>query len=179
VETGRKPKQWTKSFFRRLCMSQEDVEIVLTPKGHEKLERKLEQLRYTQRHEVAELIRDSKQFGDLTENAEYDAAKNQQALVESQIAQLRRILQVAQVLNPDDIPTDYVGLGSLVQLTGLDNDDEWELMLVSPVESDPDHDYISDESPIGEAIYGKRVGDSVKVETPEATVRYRIDNIRK
>ena len=159
-------------------MSQEDVEIVLTPKGHEKLERKLEQLRYTQRHEVAESIRDSKQFGDLTENAEYDAAKNQQALVESQIAQLRRILQVAQVLNPDDIPTDYVGLGSLVQLTGLDNDDAWELTLVSPVESEPDK-YISDESPIGEAIYGKRVGDSVKVETPQGVVRYRIDNIRK
>lgn len=160
-------------------MSQEDVEIILTPQGREKLEQRLERLRHIQRHEVAELIRDSKQFGDLTENAEYEDAKNQQALVESQIAELRRILQIAQVLNYDDIPTDYVGLGSLVQLTGLDNDDEWELMLVSPVESDPDHDHISDESPIGEAIFGKRVGDTVKVDTPEATVRYRIDNIRK
>ncbi len=160
-------------------MSQEDVEIVLTPQGHEKLERRLERLRHIQRHEVAELIRDSKQFGDLTENAEYDDAKNQQALVESQIAELRRILQIAQVLNYDDIPTDYVGLGSLVQLTGLDNDDEWELMLVSPVESDPDNDHISDVSPVGEAIFGKRAGDSVRVETPQGVVRYRIDNIRK
>ncbi len=160
-------------------MSQEDVEIVLTPQGHEKLEQRLERLRHIQRHEVAELIRDSKQFGDLTENAEYEDAKNQQALVESQIAELRRVLQVAQVLNYEDIPTDHVGLGSVVKLTGLDNDDEWELMLVSPIESDPDQDHISDESPVGEAIWGKQVGDTAKVDTPQGVVRYRIDNIRK
>lgn len=160
-------------------MSQDDVEILLTQRGHDKLAQRLEHLRHVQRHEVAELIRDSKQFGDLTENAEYEDAKNQQALVESQIAELRRILQVAQILDEDSIPTDYVGLGSIVQLTGLDNDDEWELTLVSPVEADPDHDYISDESPIGEAIVGKKVGDTVRVETPDGSVQYRLDSIRK
>lgn len=160
-------------------MSQDDVEILLTPKGHDKLALRLEHLRHIQRHEVAQLIRDSKQFGDIAENAEYEDAKNQQALVESQIAELRRVLQVAQILDEESIPTDYVGLGSIVQLTGLDNDDEWELTLVSPVEADPDNDYISDESPIGEAIVGRKVADVVRVETPDGSVQYRVDSIRK
>src|SRR5690242_3060263 len=97
-------------------MSQ-DLEIVLTPRGHEKLEQRLEYLRNVQRREVAERIRDSKQFGDLAENAEYEDAKTEQALVEGQIMELRRVLQVAQVLNPADIPTDHIGIGSIVSMT--------------------------------------------------------------
>jgi transcription elongation factor GreA len=160
-------------------MSQDDVEILLTQRGHDKVVQRLEHLRHVQRHDIAELIRDSKQFGDITENAEYEDAKNQQALVESQIAELRRILLVSQILDEASIPLDYVGLGSVVQLTGVDNDDEWEMTLVSPIEADPDHDYISNESPIGEAIWGKKVGETVRVETPDGSVSYRIDSIRK
>ena len=159
-------------------MSQE-AEVMLTPSGHDKLEQRLDYLRNVQRREVAERIRDSKQFGDLTENAEYDNAKQEQALVESQILELRRVLQVAQVLNAEDIPTDHVGIGSIVKMTNLEDDDEWEFTLVGSVEADPDNDLISDESPIGEAIVGKKVGDNINIRVPNGMLQYRIDSIRK
>ncbi len=159
-------------------MSQE-TEIVLTPRGHQKLEQRLDYLRNVQRREVAERIRDSKQFGDLAENAEFENAKTEQALVEGQIIELRRVLQISQVLDPSDIPTDHVGIGSIVQMTNLDTDDEWELTLVGPFEADPDNDLISDESPVGEALVGKKVGDIVNVRVPNGALQYRIDSIRK
>jgi len=159
-------------------MSQ-DAELVLTPRGRQKLENRLDHLQKVQRKEVAERIRDSKQFGDLTENAEYEDAKTEQALVEGQIIDIRRVLQVAQLLNEEDIPTDHVGIGSIVSLTNLDNDDEWELTLVSSVEADPDNDMISDESPIGEALVGKTPGEAVKIYAPNGVLNYRIDSIRK
>jgi transcription elongation factor GreA len=159
-------------------MSQE-LEIVLTPNGRDKLEQKLDHLRSVQRREVAERIRDSRQFGDLAENAEYEDAKTEQALVESQIHEIRRVLQIAQVLESSDIPTDHIGIGSIVTMTNQETDDEWELTLVSSVEADPDNDLISDESPVGEALMDKRVGDSVVIYVPNGTLRYRIDNIRK
>jgi transcription elongation factor GreA len=159
-------------------MSQE-LEIVLTPSGRDKLEQRLEHLRNVQRREVAERIRDSRQFGDLAENAEYEDAKTEQALVESQISEIRRVLQIAQVLDSSDIPTDHIGIGSIVQMTNEDTDDEWELTLVSSVEADPDNDLISNESPVGEALMEKHVGDSVKISVPSGTLRYRIDSIRK
>ncbi len=159
-------------------MSQE-LEIVLTLRGRDKLEQRLDYLRNVQRREVAERIRDSKQYGDLTENAEYEGAKNEQALVEGQISELRRVLQIAQVLEESDIPTDHVGIGSIVQMTNLDNDDEWELTLVSSVEADPDNDLISDETPIGQALFGKKVQDIVPIQVPNGTLRYRIESIRK
>lgn len=159
-------------------MSQ-DLEIVLTPSGRAKLEQRLDNLRNVQRREVADRIRDSKQFGDIAENAEYDEAKTAQALVESQITELRRVLQIARVLEEDSIPTDYVGIGSIVSMTNLDNDDEWELTIVSSVEADPDNDLISNESPVGDAIADRKVGDSVEIRVPNGVLRYRIDSIRK
>ena len=159
-------------------MSQ-DAEIILTSGGREKLERRLDHLRNVQRRAVAERIRDSKQFGDIAENAEYEDAKTEQALVESQISELRRVLQVAQTLDPADIPTDKIGVGSVVTLTNPDTDDEWEFTLVSPFEADPDNDLISHESPVGEALVGKKVGDLVAITVPNGLIRYRIDSIRK
>jgi transcription elongation factor GreA len=159
-------------------MSQ-DLEIVLTPSGRAKLEQRLDNLRNVQRREVADRIRDSKQFGDIAENAEYDEAKTAQALVESQITELRRVLQIARVLEEESIPTDYVGIGSIVTMTNLDNDDEWELTIVSSVEADPDNDLISNESPVGDAIADREVGDSVDIRVPNGVLHYRIDSIRK
>lgn len=157
----------------------QEAEIILTPRGHDKIERRLEYLKNVQRREVAERIRDSKQFGDLTENAEYEDAKTEQALVESQISELRRVLQIAHVLTEEDIPTDYVGLGSIVKMTNIDTGDTWEFTLVGSVEADPDNDLISDESPIGEALVGRKVGEVVSINVPNGVVRYRIDSIRK
>lgn len=159
-------------------MSQ-DTEIVLTPGGHQKLEQRLDYLRNVQRREVAERIRDSKQFGDLAENAEYEDAKSEQALVEGQISELRRVLQAAQILDPIDIPTDRIGIGSIVKMTNLENDDEWEFTLVGSFEADPDNELISNESPIGEALVGKKVGDNVNIVVPNGVLQYRIDSIRK
>ena len=159
-------------------MSQE-LQIVLTPSGHAKLTARLDYLRNVQRREVADRLRESKQFGDLTENAEYDDAKTEQALVEGQIADIRRILQIAQVLEHDDIPTDHIGLGSIVSMTNLETDDSWEFTLVHSVESDPDNDLLSEESPVGLALLYKKVGDDVKITVPNGVLRYHIDSIRK
>jgi transcription elongation factor GreA len=159
-------------------MSQ-DPEIVLTPAGYERLLQRLDHLRNVQRREVAERLRDSKQYGDLTENAEYEDAKTEQALVESQISEIRRVLQVAQVLEDSAIPTDHIGIGSKVTMTNLESDDEWEFTLVSSVEADPDNELISDESPIGEALVGKKVGETVRIQVPNGDLVYRIDSIHK
>ena len=159
-------------------MSQE-TEIVLTPDGRDKLEQRLDYLRNVQRREVAERMRESKQFGDIAENPEYEEAKDQQALVESQILELRRVLQLAQVLDRASIPTDHIGIGSIVTMTSLDNDDAWELTLVTSVEADPDNDLISDESPVGDALMGRKVGDTVRIQAPDGLLQYRIESIRK
>jgi transcription elongation factor GreA len=156
-----------------------DRPIILTPSGFERIEKDLEHLRTVERREVANRIRDSKQFGEFTENAEYEDAKIEQAFVESRIRDLVRILDSASVLEYDDIPTDKIGLGSIVTVIELDVDEEWEFTLVDSAESDPVHDRISDESPVGEALYGHKVGDEVDVAVPDGHVRYRVKGIRK
>src|SRR5437016_1340524 len=156
-----------------------DYEIVLTPQGYQKIEQELERLRTVDRREVADRIRDSKQFGEFTENAEYDDAKIEQAFVEGRIDDLRHILQLAQVLDEKEIPTDHVGIGSIVTVKDLDADEDWEFTLVGSIESDPDNDRISDESPVGQALLGKKEGDQVKVAIPDGHIRYRIIKIRK
>ncbi len=160
-------------------MSQQEPEIVLTQRGHEKLETRLEHLRNVSRREVAERIRDSKQFGDLTENAEYEDAKTEQALVESQITELRRVLQIAQIMETEDIPTDHVGLGSIVKLLNMEDEEEWECTLVTPVEADPDNDLISNESPVGQAVMGKKVDNKVSIRVPVGIIQYNAPSILK
>ncbi len=156
-----------------------EYRVVLTKPGYEKIEKELEHLRTVDRHAVADRIRDAKHFGELAENAEYEDAKNEQAFVEGRIQELRRILQVAHILAEEDIPTDTVGLGSIVKVRDLDMDDEWEFRMVGFIESDPDQDKISDESPIGEALFGKKAGDEVTIFVPDGKIRYRIEGIRK
>src|SRR5436190_2101392 len=156
-----------------------DSPIVLTPAGHDRIEKELERLKTVERREVAERIRDSKQFGEYSENAEYEDAKIEQAFVEGRITELRRILQIARVIEPDEIPTDVIGIGSIVTVKDMKHKDEWEFTLVSPFESDPDQDRISDESPIGNALLGKKVGDVVDVSIPDGHIKYKILGIRK
>lgn len=156
-----------------------DQSIVLTRAGHDRIEKELERLRTVQRREVADRIREAKQFGEFTENAEYEEAKIEQAFVEGRIQDLRRILLNARVLENDEIPTDMVGIGSIVTIKDLSLDEDWELTIVGSVESDPDHDRISDESPVGEALLGCKVGDEVDVEAPGGHIRYRVESIRK
>lgn len=152
-------------------------EIVLTPIGFKELADELESLRTTERRDVAERIRDAITYGELTENSEYEDAKNAQAFLEGRIEDLKHIMQIARPLEAEEISTDYVGLGSIV--TVRDDIEDWEFTLVTPVEADPSREKISDESPVGEALVGKKVGEAVTVTTPAGKTRYEVVAIRK
>ena len=158
---------------------QVEEDIVLTESGRNNIEKELDRLVMVDRHEVANRIRDAKDFGELTENAEYEAAKNAQAFVEGRILDLKRIISGARTLSHADVPTDYVGLGSTVSVRDLSYGDDWTLTLVSPYEADPDKDRISDLSPVGKALFGHRVGETVVVKTPGGVTNYEISAITK
>ncbi len=157
---------------------QTDGEIILTAEGLSKIEKELDDLRTIHRKRVADRIRDSKQFGELSENSEYEDAKTEQAFVEGRIEELKRILTQARVLEADEVPTDRIGIGSLVTVKDLSAGDEWEFTIVGSIEANGD-DMISNESPVGEALMGKKVGDLVEVRTPAGSSKYQVISIRK
>lgn len=157
-----------------VVMEQVEEEIVLTPSGRLKMEEELERLITVDRPEVAARIRDAKDYGELTENPEYESAKTAQAFIEGRIMDLKSVLARARVLHEDAISTDQVALGLRIEVRDLDYSDDWSLTLVSAYEADPDEDRISDHSPIGRALMGHRVGDTVTVNTPSGTARYEI-----
>ncbi|MDI6828289.1 MAG: transcription elongation factor GreA [Armatimonadota bacterium] len=156
-----------------------EKELILTPEGLKKIEEELEHLRTVHRKAVAERIRESKQFGELSENAEYEEAKNEQAFIEGRILELKRILQNAHVIEADEVHTDDVGVGSKVTVRDLDTNEEWVYTIVGSVEADPGENRISDESPVGQALIGKKVGDIVTVEIPAGAAKYEITKIAK
>ncbi len=158
---------------------QTDRELVLTAGGLRKIESELEQLRTVNRRRVADRIRDSKQFGEFAENSEYEDAKIEQAFVEGRIEELKSILAHAHVIEDDEVLTDRVSVGSIVQVRDLETNDEWEYTIVGPVEADPADDKISNESPVGEALVGRSIGDRLEVEIPAGIARYEITGIRK
>lgn len=153
-------------------------EVILTPTGFQELTSEYDRLRTVERREIAERIREAITYGELTENSEYEDAKNQQAFVEGRIEDLRHILQLARVLEDTEVPTDYVGLGSLVSVRDSYGD-EWEIRIVSPIEADPNRDLISDESPLGQSLMGKKVGESAMAIAPDGKQTYEIISIRK
>jgi transcription elongation factor GreA len=153
-------------------------EVILTPSGFQELTSEYDRLRTVERREIAERIREAITYGELTENSEYEDAKNQQAFVEGRIEDLRHILQIARVLDDAEVPVDYVGLGSLVTVRESTGD-EWEFRIVSPFEADPNRDLISDESPLGESLMGKKVGESSVAIAPDGKQTYEIVSIRK
>jgi transcription elongation factor GreA len=154
-------------------------EVILTASGLKKIEEELEHLRTVHRREVADRIRDSKQFGELSENSEYEDAKTEQAFVEGRILELKRILMNAHVVEDDEIHTDAVSIGSKVTVRDMQTKDEWSFTIVGSVEADPTEDRISNESPVGEALMDKKVGDSVEIEVPEGKAKYKIVKIGK
>lgn len=160
-------------------MEPQEEEIVLTESGRKHIEDELDRLVRVERHEVAERIRDAKDYGELTENAEYEAAKNAQAFIEGRIMDLKRILGSARVLREEEIRTDSVGLGSIVTVRDQAYDDEWTVTLVSAYEANPEKDRISDLSPVGKALVGHRVGDTVRVDAPAGAMTLEILEIGK
>jgi transcription elongation factor GreA len=151
--------------------------LILTEAGLKRIEAELFELQTVRRHEVADHIRAAKAFGDVAENPEYETAKAEQAFVEGRILELKNILTAARIVDEHDAPTDEVGIGSVVRVRDLEEDDEWDYTIVGSLEADPLEDRISNESPIGEALLGRRVGETVEVSVPDGTARYRIVSI--
>ncbi|MCL5103061.1 MAG: transcription elongation factor GreA [Armatimonadetes bacterium] len=159
---------------------QAEKEVILTVAGLKKIEDELDQLRTVHRKRVAERIRDSMQFGgELTDNSEFEDAKNEQAFVEGRIEELRLILGSARVIEDGEVLTDMVGVGSIVRVKDLETSDDWEWTIVGTFEANPAEDRISNESPVGQALMGKKVGEIAVIEIPAGIAKYEIMNIRK
>ncbi len=157
----------------------ENKQILLTDAGLLKLEQELEMLKTQKRQEVAEKIKVARGFGDLSENSEYDAAKEEQAQVEARIVQLENMLKNAKVIDEDDIDVNVVSVGTRVKVYDEEFDEEIEYNIVGSTEADPDMFKISDESPVGRALIGKKIDDVVDVDTPGGTIQFKILSIDK
>lgn len=150
-------------------------EIFLTQEGHDKLEAELEYLKATKRQDIAEKIRVARGFGDLSENAEYDAAKEEQAQVEERIYAIEQQLKNASIIEDDkDNRGDEIKIGSTVRVLDVEYKEEMTFTIVGTVEANPKKQKISNESPLGKALIGAKVGATVTVETPGGMVEYRI-----
>ena len=154
-------------------------QIIVSNEGLKKLQQELEYLKTVKRKEVAMAIQKARAYGDLSENSEYDEAKNEQAEIEGKIAQLEATLENAIVLDDAELGTDKVNVGNKVQVHNIDEVSDAEYKIVSTTEADPIMGLISDDSPLGKALLGQRKGDSINVETPMGIVKYTITNISK
>lgn len=154
-------------------------QVILTYDGLKKLEEELDYLKSVKRPEVAEKIKQARAFGDLSENSEYDEAKNEQAFIEGRIATIEAMLRNAQVIDEEDIAIDKVSVGCTVKVYDEDFKEEAEYTIVGSTEADPMNNKISDESPIGKALLGKRVGDTVSVEVPAGIIKLKVLEIHK
>ncbi len=157
----------------------ENKQIMLTDEGLLKLENELEMLKTQKRQEVAEKIKVARGFGDLSENSEYDAAKEEQAQVEARIVQLENMLKNAKIIDQDDIDVNKVSIGTRVKVYDEEFDEELEYSIVGSTEADPDMFKISDESPVGKALIGRNIGETVDVETPGGVFKLKILSINK
>ena len=152
---------------------------ILTQEGYNKIEEEVEYLKTVKRKEVAERIKVAISFGVLYENAEYDEAKNDQAFTEGRIIQLENMLKNAVVVDESEIPKDKVSVGSIVKVMDYEFDEEVEYTIVGSAEADPMNFKISNESPVGSALIGKKVGDVVEVAVPSGVSKFEILEIRR
>ena len=158
-------------------MENNNEELLLTKDGFEKLENELEHLRNVKRKEIADRIKEAISYGDITDNAEYEDAKNEQAFMEARINDLERTLKKARLLDETDRDSQAVSLGSTVTLKDLESGEELEYIIVGTAEADPTEDKISNESPVGKAIMGKEVGDIVEVKVPAGIAKYEVTRL--
>ena len=153
-------------------------EVILTPQGHEKLKEEIENLSTVKRREVAERIKQAREFGDIAENSEYDDAKNEQAMLEHRIAMLEERLKSARVIEKRDVTTDVVSVGTIVRLRDVDAKETIEYAIVGSAEANPTENKLSNESPVGKAILGKKKGETVEVVAPRGSLKYKIMDIK-
>lgn len=154
-------------------------QVILTLEGVAKLEEELDYLKTARRREVANRIKQAIAFGDLSENSEYDEAKNEQAFIEGRIATLEKMLKNARVIDDEDITTDVVSIGSKVKVLDVEMDEELEYTIVGSAEADPAKAKISNESPVGRALIGKTVNSEVEVLVPDGIIKLKILDIKK
>jgi transcription elongation factor GreA len=153
-------------------------EVILTADGYKKLQQEIDHLRTEKRREVAERIRVAREFGDIAENAEYDDAKNEQAMLEHKIAQLEERLLSARVITKKEISKDAVSVGSHVRLRDMQANKTFEYHIVGSAEANPAENKLSNESPVGKAIIGHKKGDVVEVTAPRGSLKFKILEIK-
>ena len=153
-------------------------DIILTKEGYQKLKREIEDLSTRRRREIADRIKVAREFGDIAENAEYDAAKNEQAMVEARIAKLEERLGSARVIEKREISKDVVSVGSKVRLRDVDAKQTVEYRIVGSAEANPAELKLSNESPVGKAIIGHKKGETIEVATPRGSLKYKILEIK-
>ncbi len=154
-------------------------QIVVTESSYQKLKEELDYLKNVKRKEAAENVGIARSFGDLSENSEYDEAKNEQAKIEAQISELEETISHAKIISDHEIQTDMVSVGVSVTVYDMEYDEEVEYQIVSSREVDPLENRISDQSPIGRALIGTKIGDIVSVEVPDGVAKFKVMKIEK
>ncbi len=156
-----------------------EKDVFLTEEGLKKLEEELDELKSVKRKDIAEKIKQALSFGDISENSEYDQAKNEQAQLEDRILKLENMLRNAKIIDEDEISTEVVSIGSKIKVKDLEYDEEMEYTIVGSAEADPFNGRISNESPVGSALLGHKSGDTVDVNVPDGIVKYQIVTIAR
>ncbi len=156
-----------------------EKKVVLTYEGLKKREEELEELKTVRRKEVAEKIKEARGQGDLSENAEYDAAKEEQGEIEARIALLEKMLRNAEVIDDEEVSSDIISVGSRVKVYDNEFEEEVEYTIVGSAEADPMENKISNESPVGMGLLGHKIGDNVMIETPDGEISFKVLDINK
>ena len=150
------------------------ADLFITEEGKKEKEERLKYLKNVKRDEVLEKLKVARDFGDLSENSEYDAAKKEQSIVETEIANIEETLRKATIVSEKKLKKDHVSVGNTVVVFDMDFEEEVTYKIVGVIESDPDKNLVSNESPIGSSLLGKKVGDIASVETPGGTIQMKI-----
>jgi transcription elongation factor GreA len=154
-------------------------QIILTDEGLKNLEAEIEMLKTIRRKEVSEKIKTALSFGDLSENSEYDEAKNEQAMVEARISQIESILKNVKIVDEDELTNEIINVGSKVVIKDLEFNEDLSYRIVGSTEANPLKNRISDESPVGKSLLGAKIGDIVEAETPGGILKFKILEISK
>lgn len=160
-------------------MAKEEKKNIMTYEGLKKLEDELQVLKVVKRKEIAQKIKEAREQGDLSENAEYDAARDEQRDMEARIEELEKLLKNAEVIDEDEIQGDKINVGCMVKLYDLEEDEEMEIHIVGSSEANSLAGRISNESPLGQALIGKKVDEMVVVETPAGNFEYKILSVTR
>ena len=160
-------------------MALKEKKNILTYEGLQKYESELEHLKVVKRKEVAQKIKEAREQGDLSENAEYDAAKDEQRDIEARIEELEKILKNAEVVDEDEVDLDKINIGCLIKILDVEFNEELEYKIVGSTEANSLKGKISNESPVGKALMGHKVGDTVEVETQAGMIAYKVLEIQR